>query len=263
MAIFMELRRRVRVEVDGMSKSTIPKLSCTYWPRRIAVRKFRNYIVASIALLVFWTIQPGASVALAQKSSTTLSAATAAPADLPSSSALEEVNYDIQIYLMVGSNEAGERAAPPQNLTPFISKLRASLPFDNYRVAATFLNRVKNGGSLQVNGVAGSLFPSSPVPSSPTFYEFTLDNISVAASAEGQQLVQINKFRFTMRVPLATSSVPGPNNTSMPVINYEPTGINTRVSLGAGIPTLVGTMTTGRSDESYIVVVTVRPDAPR
>jgi hypothetical protein len=46
----------------------------------------------------------------------------------------------------------------------------------------------------------------------------------------------------------------------MPVINYEPTGINTRVSIGEGVPTLVGTMTTGRSDESYIVVVTVRPN---
>ncbi|HEV7857642.1 MAG TPA: hypothetical protein VGO91_03260 [Pyrinomonadaceae bacterium] len=221
------------------------------------MRKFRNYIVASIALLVFWTIQPGAHVALAQTTGPTLAAA---PAVLPSTSALEEVNYDVQIYLMVGSNESGEKANLPQNLGPFVSKLRASLPFNNYRVAATFLNRVKNGGSLQVNGVAGSLFPSSPVPSSPTFYEFTLNDITVDASAAGQQLVQINKFKFTMRVPLATSSVPGPNNTSVPVINYEPTGINTRVSIGEGVPTLVGTMTTGRSDESYIVVVTVRPN---
>jgi hypothetical protein len=221
------------------------------------VRKFRNHIVASIALLVFWTIQPGAHVALAQKTNPTLAAA---PAVLPSSSALEEVNYDIQIYLMVGSNESGERAALPQNLEPLVSKLRASLPFNNYRVAATFLNRVKNGGSLQVNGVAGSLFPSSPVPSSPTFYEFALSDIGVNANAAGQQIVQINGFKFTMRVPLATSSVPGPNNTSVPVINYEPTGINTRVSIGEGVPTLVGTMTTGRSDESYIVVVTVRPN---
>jgi hypothetical protein len=223
----------------------------------VSVRKFRNYTVASIALLIFWTTQPGAHVALAQKTGQTLAAA---PAVLPASASLEEVNYDIQIYLMVGSNEAGAKAALPPNLEPFVSKLRASLPFNNYRVAATFLNRVKNGGSLQVNGVAGSLFPSSPVPSSPTFYEFALNDISVDASAAGPQLVQISKFRFTMRIPLATSSIPGPNNTSMPVINYEPTGINTRVSIGEGVPTLVGTMTTGRSDESYILVVTVRPN---
>jgi hypothetical protein len=223
------------------------------------VLKFRNYIIASITLLVLWTIQPGANIALAQKpAAPTLASARTV---LPSSAAIEEMNYDIQIYLMVGSNESSDRTALPQNLELFVKQLRASLPFNSYRVAATFLNRVKNGGSLQVNGVAGTLFPSSPVPSSPTFYEFALNDISADASVAGQQqLVQINKFKFTMRVPLATSSVPGPNNTSVPVINYEPTGINTRVSISEGIPTLVGTMTTGRSDESYILVVTVRPN---
>jgi hypothetical protein len=224
------------------------------------VKKFRNYIVASLTLLVLWTIQIDANIALAQKPDSSLATTRAV---LPSGVSSEEVNYDVQIYLMVGSNESGEKTTLPQNLDPFIRQLRSSLPFNNYRIAATFLNRVKNGGSLQVNGVAGSLFTSSPVPSSPTFYEFSLNDISADASAAGQQLVQISKFKFTMRVPLATSSVPGPNNTSMPVINYEPTGINTKVSINEGVPTLVGTLTTGRSDESYILVLTIRPNAGR
>lgn len=220
------------------------------------MRNLRTHIVASIILLALWTIQPQAGPALAQKP--VLSTA-AAPKAASASPTREEINYDIQIYLMVGSNGPSEKAGLPSALDGVARQLRSSLPFNNYRIAATFLNRVSNGGNLQVNGVAGSLFTASPTPSFPTFYEFDLNDIKGDANAAGQQLIQVQRFKFTMRVPLATSATPTQGGGSAPNINYEPTGISTGVSILEGVPTLVGTMTTGRSDESYILVVTIRP----
>lgn len=226
------------------------------------MRKFRSHLLTSLALLLFWAIMPGDSEALAQGRGARLAAAQ--PAALSSAaspgSLADERNYDVQIYLMVASNDAAsQRVDLPQPLEGVVRGLRTTLPFNNYRLAATFLNRVTNGSNLQFNGVAGSLFTASPVPSSPTFYEFVLEGINAGPSAAGQPLVQINRFKFTMRLPLVTSSIQSPNGTTVPVINYEPTGINTRVSISEATPTLVGTMTTGRTDESYIVVVNIRP----
>lgn len=224
------------------------------------MRTFRSHLLTFLALLLFWTITPCMAFAQAHDAARAAAPPAALSAAAPPSSMADERNYDVQIYLMVGSNEtASERAGLPQSLEGVVRGLRTTLPFNNYRLAATFLNRVANGGSLQFNGVAGSLFTASPVPSSPTFYEFILDGINAGPGAAGQPIVQINRFKFTMRLPLATGSVQSPNGPTFPVINYEPTGINTRVSINEGTPTLVGSMTTGRTEESYIVVANIRP----
>jgi hypothetical protein len=232
------------------------------------VRKFRHHIVAAIVLLAFWTIQANTNMALAQEQNQTLAAAPLATLQSGASdSASDGINYEVQIHLLTGLNESGSKNNLPPDFNQVVGRLRSSLTYNSYRVAATFLYRVREGHSLEVKGVAGSLFTASTSTTNPTFYEFNLNKVSASTSGAGR-IVQISNFRFGLRLPIivgqTTPFTPGNvsgngNMTSFPVINYEPTGINTSISVSEGVPTLVGTITTSRADESYFLVLTIKP----
>jgi hypothetical protein len=226
-------------------------------PGGFLMRKLQPYTVAFIMLAV-WLVQPNANPVLAQKQAQPLAAASSLAAG-------EEANHDIQIYLLVGSNQSGERSGLPAMLDPVIKQLRSSMPYSNYHLGASFFNRVKNGGSLNVKGVAGSLFPVGTGPNTPAFYEFNLVGVKLDANVPSQRIVEINRFGFGLRMPVITTGTRTDDGktTGYPVINYESTGIHTEVSIGEGIPTIIGTMTTGRADESFILVITIKPSSPR
>ena len=58
----------------------------------------------------------------------------------------DETNLDTQLYLIVATNQELSNEKLPAALDPVLKQLRASLPFKNYRVSATLINRVKNNG---------------------------------------------------------------------------------------------------------------------
>ncbi len=67
----------------------------------------------------------------------------------------DETNLDTQLYLLVASNQAVDDAKMPAALDPLVKQLRSSLPFKNYKLAATLINRVKNNGRLNLKWVGG------------------------------------------------------------------------------------------------------------
>src|SRR5436190_5354701 len=69
--------------------------------------------------------------------------------------AAEDANLEIQVYLILASNSEIEDARLPVTLDPIIKQLRESLPFKHFNLAATFLNRVKNNGKLELTWMAG------------------------------------------------------------------------------------------------------------
>ena len=69
----------------------------------------------------------------------------------------DETNLDTQLFLLVGSNQDVVDSNLPASLDSVVKQLRAALPFKNYRLAATLLNRVKNGGRLDVSWIGGPL----------------------------------------------------------------------------------------------------------
>src|SRR5712691_4305656 len=80
----------------------------------------------------------------------------------------DETNLDTQLYLLAATNQDVDETRLPPALGPVIKQLRASLPFKNYRLAATLINRVKNDGRLSLRWVGGPLLASaSSLP--PTF----------------------------------------------------------------------------------------------
>ncbi len=179
-----------------------------------------------------------------------------------------DTNYDVQLHLLVASNDA-EGTRLPSELQPLIGQLRSSLPFRNYALGVTFINRVKDGGTLEVKGVANSLLSattgSSSATNPATFYDFRLGGIRSETDAQGRDVVQIPSFRFGMRVPIQTGTraANADGGGGFPVINYEPIGITTSVSLRDGAPVVIGTLTTNRTDQLMILVAQIKRAAVR
>jgi hypothetical protein len=71
------------------------------------------------------------------------------------------------------------------------------------------------------------------------------------------------EFRFGSRVPIitaqptttnASTSVPG----GFPVINYQPVGLKTDISMSEGVPVIAGTLYVGPSGDAIIVIVSAK-----
>ena len=176
-----------------------------------------------------------------------------------------ESNLEIQISLLVGANEQRESARLPSSLEAVARGLRATLPFNSYRLEATMLNRVKSGSHLSVRSVGGA--PPALVSSAttsvlmPNFYEFDVSQVSLSPDASQPEIVKLDGFRFGSRIALQVGG--GGANSTAPNIQYENTGITTDISVPAGEPVVVGTLNAGQGGEVYIVVVTARRASTR
>lgn len=163
-----------------------------------------------------------------------------------------EPSYEVLLQVLVASNAATATGAPqmPAALANVVKKLKATFPFADYRVAAIYMNRVENGGSIESKGIIQETI-SSPT-AHPIFQEWSLTGVKKSADggAGGQNLIQANGFRFGTRVPIQVSSA----------VSYENTGLNiNRVNLVENAPTIIGTLNAPKSSELIVLVLTVRP----
>ncbi len=172
----------------------------------------------------------------------------------------EETNLDTQLHLILATNQSTTDNKMPASLDPVVRQLQATLPFKNYALAATLLNRVKNGGRLSVRWIGGPLpAPTSSSSSTPSFNEFTIDAVQLATADDGSHIVRLKGFNFGSRVPIQTgATVASTGNVSFPSIAYEPTGLHTDISLREGEPVVVGTLNVGPSGDALVVVISVK-----
>jgi hypothetical protein len=168
----------------------------------------------------------------------------------PSNVKVDRPDLEIQLHLLMATNEAVERNMSPA-LDPVVKQLKSATNLNNYRLAATFTNRIKSGGSLEVKGV---LPPEvfTPFANMSGFYELTLLQIRLG---EGEnQLVDIAKLRFGLRIPVVTGMNRAEGNTpATPVIGYEPVGLTTELGWREGTPSVVGTMTTSKAGQLLVL----------
>jgi hypothetical protein len=139
-----------------------------------------------------------------------------------------------------------------------IKQLRGSLPFKNYSLAATLINRVKNNGSLSLTWIGGPrLAPPTSMPGT-TVGQLAIGQLKVFDSAGGPT-VQISRFSFGAQVPIQTGTNMAPTGTnSAPVIAYEHVGITSDFSLRPDQPTIVGTLTVSGTGDAIIVILCAR-----
>jgi len=170
----------------------------------------------------------------------------------------DETNLDTQLYLIVGTNRDVEESKLPSSLDPVIKQLRASLPFKNYRLAATLINRVKNQGRLNLRWLGGPFAAAASSAVTPSFSEFNIRAVNLVSTPEGQQVVQMNGFTFSARIPIQTGTAVAANGPAAAVINYENTGLNTDISMREGEAVVVGTLNIGPSGDAIILVVSAK-----
>jgi len=213
------------------------------------LRESRIRILFVLLLLLF---AASGREALAQSSGTVSSSTQAEKKD-------DETNLDTQLYLLVATNQDVDDAKMPASLESVIRQLRASLPFKNYRLAATLINRVKNDGRLNLRWVGGPMMASAAASNStPSFNEFRVNGVKLVVDAAGQQLVRMDGFGFGTRIPIQSGTALASNGPAAPIINYESTGLNTDISMREGEPVIVGTLNVGPSGDAIILVMTAR-----
>jgi hypothetical protein len=206
-----------------------------------------------ILLVCAIVICAGAQVALAQESN-------------PSQKAVpreDETNLETQLYLILATNRESEEGKMPAALQPVVTRLRETLAFKHYSLAASFLNRVRHNGRLEMTWVGGPLLvPASSPMGNPSFNEFTAGKVRLEKDANGRDIIQMIDFRFGSRVPIVTAQAATTNAAlnagGFPVINYQPVGLRTDISMSEGVPVIAGTLNVGPSGDAIIVVISAK-----
>ena len=171
----------------------------------------------------------------------------------------DETNLETQLFLILGTNQDVSDARLPASLDPVVKELRETLPFKNYRLSATLINRVKNGGRLDLSWVGGTLASRSDASSlTPSFSQFRLREVKVVRNNEGQSIVQMLGFHFGAQIPIQTSGAIAANGAVAPNFKYENTGLATDISMRESQPVIVGTLNVGPAGEAIILVVSAK-----
>lgn len=190
-------------------------------------------------------------------SSLAVQAQTTEPAQAEST---DQTNLDTQLYLIVATNQSVDDSKLPASLDNVIKQLRAALPFKNYRLAATLINRVKNEGRLDLSWIGGPL--ATPLGSgpamTPSFSQFKVRHVKLVRGNDGQYMVQMAGFNFGARIPIQTSGAIAANGAISPSFNYENTGLATDISMHESEPVIVGTLNVGPSGDAIILVVSAK-----
>ena len=205
---------------------------------------------ALVAALAFALLLAGGATAAAQDEG---GASRQQPA------ARGEVNYEVQLHLLVTAEGAEASPRVPQALDAVVRQLKTTLPAADYRLAAAFVNRVRDGGGFNVKSMGAPPYAGPPqgAQGGPwnTTFQFSLNGVRAADDAAGERFVRVQGLSFNVRVPVPVTPAGG---QGLPVINHEDVGISTQVSLRDGEPALVGTLNTSRPGQIFALVVTVR-----
>ena len=178
--------------------------------------------------------------------------------------AADETNLETQLYLIVGTNQDVDDAKMPAALDSVVKQLRSTLPFKNYRLAATLINRVKNEGRLDLSWIGGPL--ASPAGAAtavtPSFSQFKVRQVKLVRNSENQQVVQMLGFNFGARIPIQTPAPVASSTGAFPTtVAYENTGVSTDISMREAEPVIVGTLNIGPSGDAIILVVSAKKTA--
>ena len=172
----------------------------------------------------------------------------------------DDANLETQLYLIVGTNQDADDGKLPAALDNVVKQLRATLPFKNYRLAATLINRVKNQGRLSLSWIGGPLASPNGAASNvtPSFSQFNVREVKLIRNTENQPVVQMLGFNFGARVPIQTPGAIAANGAVAPSVAYENTGVSTDISMRESEPVIVGTLNVGPSGDAIILVVSAK-----
>ena len=177
------------------------------------------------------------------------------PQAQPGATPEDQSNLDLELYLIAGTAQAREGRIPA-SLDSVVKQLRETLPFRNYSLETTLVNRVRNGGNVSLSWFIGALPNTSTSNRPPIFDEFSIAQLKLVPDGNGGQRVQLLRFSFGSRIPIQTSTnIAASGTNSAPVFNYDYVGLKTDISVREGQPAVVGTLPNASSSGEAIVLV--------
>lgn len=159
----------------------------------------------------------------------------------------QPASLEVHIHVLVSSTSPTDISTFPSELEPVLKQLQGALKFPGYRYATSFVNRVRAGGEIEASASGDPLFPVTVKSKALTFYQYKLKDIRVVKDTSNQQIIQIDRFNFGIRVPYAFDSS---------ALQYTDSGINTALTVREGEKVVVGT--SNASDGAIVVVVSVK-----
>jgi hypothetical protein len=170
-----------------------------------------------------------------------------------------EPSFEVVLQVVTGSNETAQKSSLPANLSAVTKNLKNNFSFSNYNLSSTYIGRVANTGNIDYKTVSSN-FGQNQNAETPSFLEWSLGNLRSMANASGQNTIQLQPFRFGARMPIVTASYKEESGKTNSVVNYESIGLTLqRVSLPVNAPTLIGTLSTPKANETIFLVLTVIP----
>lgn len=169
---------------------------------------------------------------------------------------LIEPSYEVILHVVVASNNKGEKTVLPASLSPVISNLKKDYSYQNYNLAATFLERISTNGIIGHTGVLNQLDQTSQ---NNIFYsDWGLSGLKAGKDEKGRDLINFQTFNFGAKIPVVVAvNAKGDVNQ---VVNYENIGIRiNRFNLPENKPTIIGSLATPKTDEFIFLILTVRP----
>lgn len=171
-----------------------------------------------------------------------------------------QTNLDLELYLIAATNQQPREGKIPASLDPLMKRVRETLPYKNYSLETTLVNRVKDGANLSLSWFVGALPNSATTNRPPIFDDFSIAQIRLVSDGKGGEVIQMLRFSFGSRIPIQTgTNIAASGTSSAPVFNYEHVGIKTDLSVREGQPALVGTLLNASSTgEALVLVISVK-----
>lgn len=167
-----------------------------------------------------------------------------------------EPSYEVVLHVVVASDNPVEKGKLPPSLSGVIGRLKNDYAFSNYNLAATFLERMSASGVIGHTGILNQLKQVSDEKI--YFSDWGLSGLKAGRDDKGKSLVQFQTFNFGAKVPVVTA-VNGKGDGGE-IVNYENIGVRiTKFNLPENTPTIIGSLSTPKTDEFIFLVLTVRP----
>ncbi len=165
----------------------------------------------------------------------------------------DEIEHRVQIQILIASNILDAKNDYPQGLEPVVKQIKSLLPFKSHHLYATYFYNVADKGNLKVSDVTYKPYGNDGGLSA-TF--FSLEALGVKLNTNGNS-THISKFRFEERKNIFLGRERANNNEIKTIADTIGTGIDTELNVKEGVPTIVGTTTSGLSDGVLIIVITL------
>jgi hypothetical protein len=158
----------------------------------------------------------------------------------------QRLDVDLRMHVLIASQTEAASDQFPAELRDVVKQLQSTLSYKGYRLIATVINRVREGRTINGQGVADVDAIATRVENREigAMYNYNIGPVTVTNAPGGTPSIQMENLRFSLKTNAFTPS------------SYLDTSISTGASVRDGERVVVGTATL--KDKGLILIVTAK-----